>query len=492
MGEIYLKIDSSTNRVILVHEHPFDNVIGLINTGETVTDARIRLLLDGVFVPEIPPPSPPSTAFRSVLKYSTSITGYNSSNPETGCHYAYYEIPSGDTILLDTIKNVASNIKSFIPNSILIHNLAVNTTSFDISSLFVSNYNFGVNVNKNGRSLSAGSEFSVTKTGQYVELTIFGGISPQDYAIVAVCDNLSEHLHNIADINSLTSQLANKANTVHTHVITDVNNLTNELNDRALVDHSHELSDLVSPIATDTKYGLVKISDEFVTPSSDTAASITAVIGAMSDKADENHEHPYLSINGGEMLGPIAFRTLQNVNNGVPGGEMYLGSDTVGREGSVTRLNYNGYLYTTKTFNAAYNDLAECFIPEDDIKYAKIKNRIVEINEEGKIRLASKLSDKVIGVVSDKYGYLLGGSEEEILKNEKIPVGLSGTLWIETENTELDDLFIGGFVCSNYLGTAKIIPKGESVLPKYEGTIVGKIIQIDKNNCKVKVILMLK
>ena len=159
----------------------------------------------------------------------------------------------------------------------------------------------------------------------------------------------------------------------------------------------------------------------------------------------------------------------------------------------ITRLNFNGYLYATRIGNSMYNDVAECFVPVEGLEYSNCIHRILQINNDGKVELADELSTTVIGVTSDNYGYLLGGTEKEIKNNLKIPVGLTGTLWIDLD----DDKFvgyinIGEFICSGKNGKARSIEVKNTNDIKYNNTIVGKIIAIDKSSRRVKVLLTLK
>lgn len=151
-------------------------------------------------------------------------------------------------------------------------------------------------------------------------------------------------------------------------------------------------------------------------------------------------------------------------------------------------LAWNGHLTATKMYNAVYNDLAECFIPQIGSQYNDLKNKIVEVNDLGHVRLATKLSNRVIGIVSDNYGYLLGGLEDEVINNKKIPVGLSGTLWVDAYNTNTAE--IGDLIVSGNNGLAQYVKP--DFLIQSLGKIVGKIIEIDEVKCRFKVLLMLK
>jgi hypothetical protein len=163
----------------------------------------------------------------------------------------------------------------------------------------------------------------------------------------------------------------------------------------------------------------------------------------------------------------------------------YMGSNNP-TAGNANRLNYNGHFYATKIYNAAYNDLAECFIPEDGLTYNEMKNKIVQINPNGKIEIAKSNSKNIIGIVSDNYGCLLGGSEKDILENKKIPVGLSGTLYVNA-SFDFDYAEIGNFITSDSEGNARI-----ANIEYDANAIVGKIIHIDNENKRYKVILLLK
>lgn len=155
----------------------------------------------------------------------------------------------------------------------------------------------------------------------------------------------------------------------------------------------------------------------------------------------------------------------------------------------TTRLNYDGYFYATRVYNIVYSDYAECF-DNNDLVYDQIKHRIVALNNRGQLELAKFRSNNIIGIVSDNYGMLLGGSEEDVLNNKKIPVGLAGTLYVDSELDVIDETHLFSFVCSGDDGKANIIPKGEAY--KYEGCIVGKIIGLDIENNRYKVLISIK
>jgi len=150
-----------------------------------------------------------------------------------------------------------------------------------------------------------------------------------------------------------------------------------------------------------------------------------------------------------------------------------------------TYVTSDGYLYATRVYNAVYNDYAECF-DNTNLDYDKVKNRIVEITDDDKVRLGSNNSIRVVGVVSDSYGHMLGGTEEEIENGKKIPVGIAGKLYVDSKDI-VDINNIGKFVGSDDEGYAKVLSDDFK-----SGTVVGKIIGIDKENNRYKLLLVIK
>ena len=179
---------------------------------------------------------------------------------------------------------------------------------------------------------------------------------------------------------------------------------------------------------------------------------------------------------GNTSTGALAYN-----GNSAANGKLYGGTSA---PTNTTRLNYDGYFYATKVFNAVYNDYAECFENAEGYTFKDLKNLIVEVDDEGKIRPASENSSRVVGVVSDSYATVLAGTEEEIKSGEKSPVGMSGTLWVK--KAENSDYSIGNFIISSDNGFAKEINRNE--VNNYPGLINGKIIK--NENDRVKILIM--
>jgi cytoskeletal protein CcmA (bactofilin family) len=155
--------------------------------------------------------------------------------------------------------------------------------------------------------------------------------------------------------------------------------------------------------------------------------------------------------------------------------------------GGIETLKINVGWQATRVYNAVYNDYAECFeIEKSNINY---NNRIVQINRYGRAELASKKSNTVIGVVSDSYGMLLNGTDQDVADGIKVPVGMSGTVYVLTNEKLLLDS-IGKLVYSDDNGYALTLDNNNT--NEYNGSIVGKVIGLHENKNMYKIIIMLK
>lgn len=85
-------------------------------------------------------------------------------------------------------------------------------------------------------------------------------------------------------------------------------------------------------------------------------------------------------------------------------------------------LNASGDIRATRVYGAVYNDLAEAYVPGEELE----PGDIVEIRHDGKVYKAAKDSQAVVGVISDCFAQLYGGTPEEIESGEKVAVGMIG------------------------------------------------------------------
>ncbi len=162
------------------------------------------------------------------------------------------------------------------------------------------------------------------------------------------------------------------------------------------------------------------------------------------------------------LAGGNTFTGLQTVDNlKVVGttktaGHFYAGTTA---PTNVDRLNYDGYFYTMRSFNAVYNDLAE-FMEFEPTQVLQAGD-VLSSTANGLVK--AKYGDRnVVGVYSDTYGYALGAENIEV----KVPIGISGRVLTYIENPE--DIEPGRFVVA---GNTHAIAT-ETYVP---GTVVGKI-----------------
>jgi hypothetical protein len=134
-----------------------------------------------------------------------------------------------------------------------------------------------------------------------------------------------------------------------------------------------------------------------------TARTISyATVGA----AASSHTHGNLS-SGGAFTGTTK-----------TAGHFYSG--TVEANGT-TRLNYDGYLYATRVYNAYYNDIADYFI--DNYGDEPEPGYCYYMEKDGKAYKTKKVGQHaLLGIVSDTYGFALGKDAS----NSPHPIGLAG------------------------------------------------------------------
>lgn len=144
----------------------------------------------------------------------------------------------------------------------------------------------------------------------------------------------------------------------------------------------------------------------------------------------------------------------------------------------TTRLNMDGYLYPTRVYNAAWNDIAEFMDSDGDCKPGQVM-----VRSGDKIIPSYKRGDKlVVGVYSDTFGYALGADNQE----KKVPVGLSGRVyvWIK-EPVKAGDLLISSDI------------SGFSTVLKDEENGTGKVFakalsdKFDYKNERIEVIILM-
>jgi hypothetical protein len=184
-----------------------------------------------------------------------------------------------------------------------------------------------------------------------------------------------------------------------------------------------------------------------------------------------------------KKAGDVMTGTLKITGTSKAEGYFYSGSTA---PTSTYRLNLDGYFYATRVYNAVYNDFADCLLPKRGLTYEMAKNKIVSIVDNDTVDLADKGSTSVIGVVSDSYAYLAGGSEEEVKNNKKLPICSAGYVWVDVVN--IDDAQVGGYIVPDFEGYGKVIRKHERKL--YADYIIGRIININRDAHQVRILFI--
>lgn len=144
---------------------------------------------------------------------------------------------------------------------------------------------------------------------------------------------------------------------------------------------------------------------------------------------------------------------------------------------STNRLNYDGYFYATRVYNAIYNDLAEFMYRAEEVE----PGRVVIMTENGLAASTKRGEKAVVGVVSDTYGQALGADDQE----NKLPVGLAGRVdvWVK-EPVEFGDLLISdedGFATvkrASEDGDGRVIGKAMAKKDDFEPSRISMLIMM--------------
>lgn len=144
------------------------------------------------------------------------------------------------------------------------------------------------------------------------------------------------------------------------------------------------------------------------------------------------------------------------------------------------RLNYGGYLYATRVYNAYYNDYAEFFEKGEELEPGDVISK--KKGETKYIKSTHSYDNMVVGVYSDSYGHCLGGTGADSEENF-IPVGLAGRVDVKVcGKIEEGDLLVASF----YQGVAM---KADKYIP---GTVIGKALENHNSTDfgKIKMLIM--
>lgn len=131
---------------------------------------------------------------------------------------------------------------------------------------------------------------------------------------------------------------------------------------------------------------------------------------------------------------------------------------------STTAGKYDGYFYATRVYNAVYNDYAEFFPHVEQIETGHIayatKDGVAAVGEP----------KTCVGIVSDQYGHILGGTGDGHDEENFTAIALAGRVPLQVEGK----IEIGDLVAATNYGLGK---KATNSTPRNE--IVGKMIGFD-------------
>ena len=141
-------------------------------------------------------------------------------------------------------------------------------------------------------------------------------------------------------------------------------------------------------------------------------------------------------------------------------GEFYKGSDA---PSSSAVGKFDGYLHATRVYNAVWNDYAELFECAEHIA----PGRVAYVGDDGLVR-ASGDPSRAVGVVSDRYGHLIGGDGDPE-DGRYVAVALAGRVPVEVEGAAS----VGDMLAATGRGTAR------AACPADRGRVVGKLVGPD-------------
>lgn len=247
-----------------------------------------------------------------------------------------------------------------------------------------------------------------------------------------------------------------------------------------------ETFEIIAEVKRDEKGHAVKVDKKTLklpsVSSKDTSSKIY-LIGSNNQEENptETFSHDTVFVDEEGKLYSEGHKTLVENSNGNVDGYFYRGETTP--TGTI-RLNYSGYLHATRIYNAVYNDYAELFLKDDPDEEFEAGDVIVKVPGKNAYTKCSSNADKlVVGVVSENYGHLLGGTgKSEYDEKYYIPIGLAGVIPVKT---------IGPIIEGDLLTTSDSLGFARRVEEYIPGTVIGKVLEkIDENTAIMMILNM--
>lgn len=142
---------------------------------------------------------------------------------------------------------------------------------------------------------------------------------------------------------------------------------------------------------------------------------------------------------------------------------------------STTVGKYDGYFYATRVYNAVWNDYAELFEKVEEIEIG----HIAYVQDDGRVGATGKPSCAV-GVVSDQWGYLVGGNGDHD-PDDHVAIGLAGRVPIEI----IEEIEVGDMIAATSDG------RGRKASAEDIGCTLGKCVGPDPKGRDNYVLMMI-
>ncbi len=294
-------------------------------------------------------------------------------------------------------------------------------------------------------------------TGSEFKVSVHSGNTLQVEPGVAWINGRLLHVYPVNEADVHTIALADAAPLSSRVVIVALrlNYVTRDISIYAIEGNETYISEPVAPSITrnndvyDLAIASVKISTASVTPN---AAVVT-------DLRDNPSYCGWSSLVGNRGL---YTSSTYNVD-----GTFYYGDTPVPT--GTRMLNYSGYLRATRVIGAVYNDIAEVF--ETDQAYPA--GTVLCMGDDGVCRACVEANDaRVVGVVSDSYGYLLGADKDGA------PVALCGRVEVQTAG----EVRVGDVLVASYERGRAMTNNAATIR-----TAIGKVVAVDGDRVTVLV-----
>ena len=157
----------------------------------------------------------------------------------------------------------------------------------------------------------------------------------------------------------------------------------------------------------------------------------------------------------------------------------------IARDGSGSCLKISGSLSPDRVYNAVYNDIAELFPCTVETEPGDVMMLDLDSDKETYIK-STENAKCAVGVVSDSYGYLLGGeswmTNEELHKNYT-PIGLAGRVLVNVVGKSEK----GAKLVATDNGCARIFDNKKDTLDQVIGFLLEEDNLTEKRKLKMKI-----